>query len=537
MDITLMLGRQPSLQFHNRHDEEDWTVTLADTGEETMTAGRVKRIQRYVPQGADFLLTYGDGVANIDINASIAAHKAAGKACTISAVHPAGRFGSVRIAEGGSIHTFSEKPQLEESYINGGYFVCAHRFFDYLPDDPNVMLERQPMDRLVRDSQLHAFKHEGFLAANGYLPGGAIPEQDLGRRHRPMESLVTVAFADSYRGKRVLVTGHTGFKGSWLCAWLLNLGAQVHGFALDPEPQATLFDQLGLAGRLSSDTRADLADRERLGAVVARIRPDFVFHLAAQPLVRLSYERPVETYQTNVLGTIHLLEALRSLREPCAAVLVTTDKCYENREWMYGYREEDSLGGHDPYSSSKAAREIAIQSWRRSFFTEHPVRIASARAGNVIGGGDWALDRLVPDCIRALQAGRAIPVRNKDATRPWQHVLEPLSGYLWLAAVLAKPGLRPLPAERFATAFNFGPGHDANRTVGELVEEVLKSWPGRWEDRPEPAEAHEAGLLQLSTDKASALLGWSPVWTFPEARCRKQSPGIARTRPQTKADS
>lgn len=212
-----------------------------------------------------------------------------------------------------------------------------------------------------------------------------------------------------------------------------------------------------------------------------------------------------------------MLEALRSLDKPCGAVLVTTDKCYENQEWAYGYREEDPLGGHDPYSSSKAACEIAIHSWRRSFFHQHPVRIASARSGNVIGGGDWAKDRIMPDCIRALQAGQPIQVRNKDATRPWQHVLEPLSGYLWLAAVLAKPELRPFPAGHFASAFNFGPGHDANRTVAELVAEVLKSWPGRWVDKPEPARVHEAGLLQLSTDKVNALLAWAPVLTFPEA--------------------
>ena len=332
-----------------------------------------------------------------------------------------------------------------------------------------------------------------------------------------MEGLVTVAFADCYQGKCVLVTGHTGFKGSWLCEWLLGLGANVHGYALDPEPQATLFDQLGLASRISSDTRADLADRERLATLIAAVRPDFVFHLAAQPLVGVAYEQPVETFQTNVLGTIHLLEALRSLDKPCGAVLVTTDKCYENQEWAYGYREEDPLGGHDPYSSSKAACEIAIHSWRRSFFHQHPVRIASARSGNVIGGGDWAKDRIMPDCIRALQAGQPIQVRNKDATRPWQHVLEPLSGYLWLAAVLAKPELRPFPAGHFASAFNFGPGHDANRTVAELVAEVLKSWPGRWVDKPEPARVHEAGLLQLSTDKVNALLAWAPVLTFPEA--------------------
>jgi CDP-glucose 4,6-dehydratase len=286
-------------------------------------------------------------------------------------------------------------------------------------------------------------------------------------------------------------------------------------------------------------------------------QPDFVFHLAAQPLVRLSYEQPVETYATNVMGTINVLQALRELRKPCPAVMVTTDKCYENREWVYGYREEDPLGGHDPYSSSKAAAEIAIASWRRAFFRDHPVIIASARAGNVIGGGDWAADRIVPDCIRSLQAGQSIAVRNPKATRPWQHVLEPLSGYLWLAALLyderseirdqkselsnsrpapscvlrpppsalrppssvlcpPPPALRP-PSSELASAFNFGPSHEANRTVAELVAEVLKHWPGQWEDQSDPKAPHEAGLLQLSTGKAHALLRWSPVWSFSTA--------------------
>jgi CDP-glucose 4,6-dehydratase len=224
------------------------------------------------------------------------------------------------------------------------------------------------------------------------------------------------------------------------------------------------------------------------------------------------------------MGTAHVLEALRALGKPCAAVLITTDKCYENREWLHSYREEDPLGGHDPYSSSKAAAEIAISAWRRSFFKKHPVKIASARAGNVIGGGDWALDRIVPDCIRALQKKQPIAVRNPNATRPWQHVLEPLSGYLWLAARLYQPFAAPERSEGgstfnplLASAFNFGPTHEANRTVGELVTEVLKHWPGRWEDKSDPNAVHEAGLLQLSTDKAHALLGWQPIWSFPAA--------------------
>lgn len=320
-------------------------------------------------------------------------------------------------------------------------------------------------------------------------------------------------FNQAFRNKSVWLSGHTGFKGSWLTQWLLELGATVHGFALAPDPEASLFTQLGLA----RDIQHEIADIRHAAAVAQSIQatqPDFVFHLAAQPLVRRSYAEPVATYATNVMGTTHVLEALRALAKPCVAVFVTTDKCYENREWVHGYREEDSLGGHDPYSSSKAAAEIAIAAWRRSFFKGHAVRVASARAGNVIGGGDWAEDRIVPDCIRALQAGRAVPVRNQTATRPWQHVLEPLSGYLWLAACLAQTDAAD---GQLASAFNFGPGHDANRTVAQLVAEILCHWPGRWEDKSDPQAVHEAGLLQLATDKANALLGWFPVWTFPEA--------------------
>jgi len=321
-------------------------------------------------------------------------------------------------------------------------------------------------------------------------------------------------FTSAFQNKTVWLSGHTGFKGAWLAEWLLKLGAQVHGYALAPSTQPALFDQLGLSNRLHHQVN-DVRSAEAVHRSIQATQPDFVFHLAAQPLVRLSYEQPAVTYATNVMGTVHVLDALRSLKKPCAAVFITTDKCYENREWIYGYREEDPLGGYDPYSSSKAASEIAIAAYRRSFFKNHPVRIASARAGNVIGGGDWAVDRIVPDCIRALQRGVPITVRNPHATRPWQHVLEPISGYLCLAASLTSD-LRPL-ISGLASAFNFGPTHESNRTVAELVQEILKHWPGRWEDKSDPQAVHEAGLLQLSTDKANALLGWSPVWNFPTA--------------------
>ncbi len=347
----------------------------------------------------------------------------------------------------------------------------------------------------------------------------------------------------TFKGKRVLVTGHTGFKGSWLCEWLLSLGAEITGFALPPATRPALFDQLDLASRIRHMI-GDIRDPDAVKNVVLQTQPDFVFHLAAQPLVRLSYREPVETWQTNVMGTINVLEALRQFNiqqttndlqpktTPCVAVMVTTDKVYENREWTYGYREEDPLGGYDPYSSSKGAAEIAIASWRRSFFQsptttnqqlatnseqrktsnlQPTTLIASARAGNVIGGGDWAEDRIVPDAMRALATGVEIPVRNKHSTRPWQHVLEPLSGYLSLAAALATNN-EPLPA--LCSAFNFGPALDSNRPVEALVTEILQHWPGRWEDRSDPHAPHEAGKLNLTTDKAFHLLGWQPKWRF-----------------------
>ena len=329
-------------------------------------------------------------------------------------------------------------------------------------------------------------------------------------------------FEDYYKGRRVLVTGHTGFKGSWICEWLLSLGAEVVGFALDPQPHEILFDQLDLSHRLHADHRGDLANREGIAAIVGDWKPEVILHLAAQPLVRLSYEIPIETLATNVMGTAHLLEAVRLSGHPCSVVCVTTDKCYENREWLHAYREEDAMGGHDPYSASKGAAEIVISSYRRSFFpTNGLVKVASARAGNVIGGGDWAADRIVPDCIRALRVGDSIPVRNKIATRPWQHVLEPLSGYLWLGAVLGNPetSLKHLQPE-IASGFNFGPSLVSNRTVAELVQELLKTTGGDWSDCADPSSVHEASKLNLATDKAHHLLGWQPVWAFEETLAR-----------------
>jgi CDP-glucose 4,6-dehydratase len=323
-----------------------------------------------------------------------------------------------------------------------------------------------------------------------------------------------------WQGKRVLLTGHTGFKGSWLALWLLELGAEVTGVALEPDQNPNLFEQLQLAGRLDHRP-GDIRDPDVLRQAVADTRPELVLHLAAQPLVRRSYAEPVATWETNVMGTIHLLEALRDLQQPCTAVLITTDKVYRNNEWLYGYRENDPLGGHDPYSSSKAAAELAIASWRASFCGRAPhqtpyLQVASARAGNVIGGGDWAADRIVPDAMRALGRGEAIGVRNPSATRPWQHVLEPLGGYLLLAERLHQgtAGKAAMADHPLASAFNFGPQLEANRCVRELVEEALRHWPGAWEDRSDPASPHEASLLNLVIDKAHHQLSWAPRWPF-----------------------
>jgi CDP-glucose 4,6-dehydratase len=329
-----------------------------------------------------------------------------------------------------------------------------------------------------------------------------------------MEGLSLMAFNNVFSGKRVLITGHTGFKGSWLCEWLLELGAKVVGFSLPLQPHEKLFTKLNLALRIEGDEQGDIADLSRICHIIRTFRPEFVFHLAAQPIVRTSYQIPVQTFATNVMGTIHLLEAVRIAAEPCTVIAVTTDKCYENREWLHSYREEDPLGGHDPYSASKGCAELAIQAYRKSFFfTNDLIRLASVRAGNVIGGGDWAPDRIVPDCIRTLSNGGVIQVRNKNATRPWQHVLEPLSGYLWLAAVL-HDSQHEAVRKKLASAFNFGPPLASNRTVADLVIELLKHWQGTWNDQTDPASPHEANLLNLSIDKAHHLLKWSPTWGF-----------------------
>jgi CDP-glucose 4,6-dehydratase len=331
-----------------------------------------------------------------------------------------------------------------------------------------------------------------------------------------VEDLVSGAAADTralfgrvFEGRRVLVTGHTGFKGSWLCEWLLSLGAEVSGFALGAPTEPSLFHELGLADRLARHEIGDVRDLEALAGSFEAASPEVVFHLAAQALVRRSYEQPVDTYATNVMGTVNVLEAVRGSDGVRAVVNVTSDKCYENRETGQAYCETDALGGWDPYSSSKGCAELVTAAYRRSFFGEgSPVRIASVRAGNVIGGGDWAADRIVPDCIRSLTKGEPILVRNPDAVRPWQHVLEPLSGYLHLASRLIEGG------PEFDGAWNFGPQEHGTVRVREVVDAIVDAWgSGSWETLGGIVEQpHEARLLSLDVSKSRGALGWRPLY-------------------------
>lgn len=321
-------------------------------------------------------------------------------------------------------------------------------------------------------------------------------------------------FGNHYRKRRVLITGHTGFKGSWLGLWLNELGAEVSGFSDRAQKPPSIHQSAG-ASVWKNDLRGDIADPKAVSNAIDETKPEIIFHMAAQPLVRLSYDQPMETWQTNVMGTANLLDSVRQQKRRTHVVVITTDKCYENRNWHHGYRESDSLGGHDVYSASKAGAELVTQSMRRSFFEPDKKlgNVASARAGNVIGGGDYAADRIIPDCVRSLRSGDAIRVRNPWATRPWQHVLDCLSGYLLLGWKLSTGGKN----SSFADAFNFGPPAASNRNVQDLVEEVLKTWPGQWKNEGEANAPHEATLLHLSTDKAAQVLNWFPVWDFETA--------------------
>lgn len=321
-------------------------------------------------------------------------------------------------------------------------------------------------------------------------------------------TVIDVAF---WKGKKVFLTGHTGFKGSWLCLWLQSMGAELHGYALTPPTTPSLFEEAKVANGMVS-TIGDVRDYHSLFEALKKSQAEIVIHMAAQPLVRLSYEQPVETYATNVMGTVHLLEGIRHLGGVRAIVNVTTDKCYENKEWVWGYREDEPMGGYDPYSNSKGCSELVTSAYRHSFFQTTETALASARAGNVIGGGDWALDRLVPDILRAFERQEPVVIRNPYATRPWQHVLEPLSGYLALAQKLYEQG------QIFAEGWNFGPNEDDAKPVQWIVEQLVKDWGNGASWRLDTSEhPYEAHYLKLDISKAKSRLDWQPCWSLATA--------------------
>jgi len=324
-----------------------------------------------------------------------------------------------------------------------------------------------------------------------------------------MESLgMTPSF---WNDKTVFLTGHTGFKGGWISHWLYELGASVHGYSLEPPTQPSFFTETRLQRRLARTTVGDIRNFGELTSALKQAKPDIIIHMAAQPLVRESYNTPVETFAANVIGTVNVLEAARQVGTAKAIVNITTDKCYENKEWLWPYRENDRLGGHDPYSASKACAEIVAAAYRNSFLADANIQLASARAGNVIGGGDWATDRLIPDFLRALDAGKTLSIRSPNAVRPWQHVLEPLSGYLMLAEKLYSDG------GAFAEAWNFGPNHEDAKSAGWIVERLCALTPSaRWKTES-AKQPHEAGLLTLDSSKAKAELGWDPRWNLETA--------------------
>jgi len=319
-----------------------------------------------------------------------------------------------------------------------------------------------------------------------------------------------------WKGKRVFLTGHTGFKGGWLSLWLSSMGAKVTGYALAPNTNPSFFDVVGVQSFLEQGHIGDIRDLAILKMSMEQAAPDIIIHMAAQPLVRYSYDNPVETFETNVMGTVNVLEAARTIGSLKAIVVVTTDKCYENQEWIWGYRENEPLGGADPYSSSKACAELVTSAYRQSFFSGNVASstavLGSARAGNVIGGGDWSLDRLIPDALAAFEAGKPLVLRNPLATRPWQHVLEPLSGYLMLAQALYESG------KPFASAWNFGPGDEGNNTVEQVIDILSSAWGGKtgWQQDPS-AQPHEAHLLKLDCSKAHQILRWAPRWKLDQS--------------------
>ena len=513
-DVTFNLKKNV-MEMH-RNDAEPWQVTLVDTGLETRTGGRIKRIQQYV-KDETFCLTYGDGVSDINIADLINFHRHKNLSATVTAVRTPGRFGSLNI-DADKVINFTEKPAEPSNRINGGFFVLEPTIFDFIEGDETDW-ERQPLENLAKKGELGAYLHDGFwqpvdtLREKNYLEELYNAKQTPWLKNTPTKLTPN---ADFWKNKKVFITGHTGFKGSWLSLWLQQLQAQVIGYSLPAPTEPNLFTVADVGKNMTS-VIGDVRNYNALASALNQFSPEIVIHLAAQSLVKRSYANPDETYSTNIMGTFNLLEAVRHTSSVKAVVVVTSDKCYQNSNQPSGRTETDALGGFDPYSSSKACAELVVSAFRNSFFNsddfeKHGVAVASARAGNVIGGGDWAADRIIPDCIKSLVKNEAPFLRYPNAIRPWQHVLEPLSGYLTLSEKLYEAG------PEFAEAWNFGPQESDEKPVKWIAEQMALSWGATagWttDDQPHP---YETAYLKLDCAKARSRLLWHPVWDIQKA--------------------
>lgn len=519
-DFHLFLKNR-QIAFYNSDCRDDWEIDFADTGQESSTALRLYKLKSYLQGEDNFMLTYGDGVANIDIDKLIKFHREKGRIATIIGLHPRSKYGVVKTDGNGLVKEFREKPILGD-FINGGFMVFNKRVFDYL-DERNIMLEEFLVE-LSAKGEVALYHHEGFWHCMDtyadYLDLNKMweknPEWKIWKQQKK-PFIRTLMLEEFYKNKKILITGHTGFKGSWLSQILINWGAQVVGYSLEPNTQPALFDILGLAKRLEHHI-GDIRDYQNLKKIITQTKPEIVFHLAAQPLVRESYDNPLYTFQTNIMGTANLLQAVKEGEGVKAVVVITTDKVYRNQEQDHCFKEDDPLSGYDPYSASKAGAEIVTDAYLKSFFNpqdynvRHQTLIASARSGNVIGGGDWSKDRLMTDIIRAVfENDKPVIIRNPQAVRPWQHVLEPLGGYLLLAEKLYQ-GQR-----EFVGPWNFGPDRESFLTVEEILSKAFAILQKGAYAVERDDKKHETTLLKLDINKAKNVLKWRPIFDIDTA--------------------
>lgn len=535
-DVTFDYRNGKNEMTVHQTNMEPWKVTVVDTGYNTMTGGRIKRIQKYVGN-EPFLMTYGDGVCDVEIDKLIEFHKSHGKLATLTAVKMAQDKGILDITKDQAVRAFREKNAADGAPINAGYMILEPLVFDMLEGGDTCVFEKTVLVKLAEMGELMSYVHTGFwqcmdnireksflekLLAEDKAPwkrwDRSVPDtlimQNKQRWQLISQHLTMENIYEFYKGKRVFLTGHTGFKGSWMCKMLANAGAIVTGYSLEAPTEPSLFKIANIEGDVYS-VIGDIRDMAALKKAFDEAQPEIVLHLAAQPIVRNSYKDPAYTYGTNVMGTVNILECVRQSNCVKSFLNVTTDKVYLNKEWNWGYRENEELDGYDPYSNSKSCSELVTHSYKRSFFTDKDglpiIPISTARAGNVIGGGDFATDRIIPDSIRAAAKHEDIVVRNPYSTRPYQHVLEPLYAYLVIA-------MKQYDDSKYADYYNVGPDDVDCFQTGALVDLFVSKWGEgmKWVNKYDGGP-HEANFLKLDCSKLKATFGWTPRWNIDEA--------------------